>query len=688
MKSVPYEKIEQEFKGWESTQTDNRQRGENAIDFFIADNMWDGSVVSSRESRNQESLTFNQTIKHLRRLYTQLAEIEFTLDLSPLTNQASEDVTETAALRLLLGSILLSDEVRTKLTSTGRKCADYGQAFIEVNFGYENYETLNLEPKLKLHKDPGIGFWDKNATHQTKIDGRFCGYLMMLTDKELIEKYPDVKDASWLKPSDNKVYNYWWRVYTETEYVTLKSGVEKRIDLLTGEDKANIKRGENRKVISRPGQICEIYFQRSASRKVLEKPRKFPTQDLPLVYHPALTFWHPRHGDVSMPYLQYLMGAQKFHNYLLSQAATQSKSCNADKWFFSNEHVQTMTQRQNAQEINIRDGGFTFGGDIQTIQRHQPMQISQQLIELAGFTKQEIDEINGAMIDTQNAQQTVISAQALERITSNMEAINTWFLEGHICFVNTVGKLYRQMLPELYTQERTLMVRNQDGEGRAIVINQDAGTGKLINNIKDVNNNYAYEIKAGGNTTMQKKETIQSLENVYAIDPQMFRATSHIYFRNLQTKDAGELSRIAIALGDQALIKYSQGEINWNEYQQAKSQEQEQQMKTQMQTAQFDPQVQAAKALAEAQAMKARADEYNAETKRLEAINKAQQAQLELQMKYMLIMTGDNTENRKHELSELRVQIAQNQQMLDILRADQKEQELENERLSRDTERA
>lgn len=666
MKAVKCEKIEKQYQGWLDHYSENKKRGEDAIDFFIANNQWEGYVVSERQARNQESLTFNLGIKHLRRAHTQMGEMEFNLDLSPINTKYQDNINETAAFRLLLNSILLNDDTLDKFNNAGKKCLNYGYAFAEVNFGYENHETLNLEPKLIIHKDPSIAFWDKNALEPTKVDGRFAGFCRTLTDKELIEKYPSLKKANWLKAKENKVYDYWWREYIDKEFVTLKTGVQKRVDLLTADDKVE----KNAKKIIK--KICCIYYQRICGDKVLEEPDEFPTKDLPLVYHPGLTEWHPTKGDITLPYCVYMTGSQKLHNYLLSQAASQSKNCSSDKWLFGNEHVTTTTERENAQNINKRDGGFSFGGDLEKIRREQPAQISESLIELAQITKQEIDEINGAMIDTQNAQQTVIAAQALDKITHNMEAIQMYFMERHIVFVNQIGKLYRQMIPGLYTQERTLMVKKKDGVGQAVVINQDAGTGSLINNIKDINNNFYYEIKAGPSSTMQKENTLESLKEIYQIDPTMFKATAHIFFRNLESKDSEELSRIAMALGDQSLIQYSQGEISLDDYKVAKTNEMQDKLKQQQMLASMDPQVQSANAVAAAEHRKAAAAEYNAQTGRIKAINDAEQKQQELKLQVVELVTTGDLERTKHQLEALNIQIKRNQQYIDALHESQK----------------
>lgn len=678
MKPVKFEKIEKQYDGWLSYYSENKARGEQAIDFVIAGNQWDSGIVKTRADTNKESLTFNQNVKHLRRAYTQMGEIEFSLNIAPTNEKYSDNVEETNAFRLLLNSILLNDDVLNKCMEAGKKCLNYGMAFAEVNFGYVNYETLDSEPKLIIHKDPSIAFWDKNALHPTKVDGRFAGFCRSLTDKELIEKYPTLKRAGWLKSTDNRVFDYWWREIVDMEFVLLKTGVRKREDLLTFDDKENIVPG----VKNTLGKICEIHFQRCCKERILEEPRKFPTMDLPIVYHPGLTDWHPKKGDITMPYCEHMKGAQQLHNYVLSQAASQAKSCTGDKYFFSNEHVSTSTTADNARNINKRDGGFTFKGDISSIRREQPAQISPALLELANQSKQEIDEINGSMIDHQNPQQTVISGKALDKITHNTEAINMWFMEGHITFVSQIGKLYRQMIPELYTQERTIIVKKKDGSGQPVAINQDAGTGKLTNNIKDINSNFHYEITSGPSSTMQKENTIKYLMEVYTINPAMFQATAHIFFRNLQTKDASELERIAMAMGDQNLIKYAQGEISFEDYQQLKEQAMQKQMQMQAEMAKNDPQAQGLIAAAQAETEKAKAMQYDSETRRMAETNKTQTDQLKIaqsardsiqktQIEIAKIQSQQNIAEMNASIEMLQKKIDTDQQLLDAIQAQQ-----------------
>jgi hypothetical protein len=670
MKSVKPEVIKKQFEGWSSYYSDNNNSGGDAIDFIMASKQWDDNVASSRAARNQESLVFNLIIKHLRRIHSQMCEIEFNTTIWPANSESTERVEEIYAYRLIINSIMTHCNALKKYADAGEKCINYGYSFIEINFGYENEATTNLEPKIILHKDPCVAFWDKSALTSTKIDGEFAGFCRKLTKDELIKSYPSLKDEGWIKDKENKVYDYWFRDYKDHDYLLLKTGVYKREDLLNNFEKQNVQRGAPKET----RKVCEIYFQRCTEKKILEGPRKFPTSDLPIIYHHGNTEWHPEKGEITIPYGNNLKDAQKLHNYLMSQIASQSKNCHGDKYLFSNSNVTTTDQLENARNINKRDGGFTFGGDVNSIRREQPANISPTLIEAASVTKQLVDDINGAMIDSQNAQQTIISGEAIDKVTKNLEIINAFFMKRHYEFVNDCSKIVKQMIPNLYTQERTLLVQDRDGTQKAIVINQDAKTGTLINNIKDIENSYHYDIKAGPSTTMQKDTTIKYLMEVYNTLPQnpFFAATAHIFFRNLDTKDAQELERIAVAMGDPLLIKYSEGRMSLDDFQQAKQQQQQQQEQQQQQMQQQqvmnDPQVLTAKAMADAEHRKASAIEANAETKRMEAIADAQdkQNQFKLQMAQLLMENG--LEGKRQELEQLRTGIQANQQFIDMQR--------------------
>jgi hypothetical protein len=641
MKNITHEAVNKQFEEWKSWYEENNRRGRDDVGFYLGD-QWEVPQITNRGNSNKETLVFNLAAKQIKRASAQLMETEFSLNVSPLNEEAAENVQETCAFRKILETIMLSEDNIKKLLMCGDKTIKFGYSFIEVNFERENKQSLSSIPVLRLHTDPSVAFWDKNAKHPTRVDGRFCGIKKKCSGEEIYEQFEKKvtksKLDSMVHKDENDIYYYWFRDYKDYEYKLLNTGQYKQADLLDNDDilateedarlifdtlcaDEKMAQGNKPSPLIKYDCVSCIYFQVFLNEKVLIKPKLFPTDDLPLVYHYGLTEWDGHQGMKTIPLAHFLKDPQKMHNYINSQIATMAKNSSAVKWIFQQDHLLTPTQENEAKEFNTLEGGFIFGGDTSTIRRENPPELPVSLIQMGQIAKQEIDEIGGAMIDAQSSDTTIISGVAMDKITHNMGLINLFFLGHHISFVNSVGRLMRQMIPRIITEERTVIAKSQDGTGEAIIVNRDVGTGKIQNNIKDINNNYDYEFTAGPNSPMQKENSRKAIQEYIAINPQAAMFIGDIYMRNLDSKDAGELERRVSAMMDQNLIKFGKGEISLQEYQQLSAQAAQQQMQQKIQHAQvlskLDPQYQSAHELAMSDNKKADAMQFDAQTKRI-----------------------------------------------------------------------
>lgn len=634
----PYEMVRAQIDSWRQEYEKNDRAGKNGIMFAQVGDQWDQSVVAGRALSNKECLTFNMLHKHSQRMKAQAEEIEFSLDLAPTTDSYQDNIEETSAFRLMLENTVLSDDVLDKGSAGLSKCVDYGYAALQVDYEQENDQTLCLAPILRVIRDPSTAFFDKNAPDATCVLGRFCGIEKYVTKSDLLLKMPELIDSNYLMDEKNEFIDYWHRWYEPANYVKLEGGVYKREDLLT-EDDISLLGSENRKkweIKVKPR--CRIYHVQYCNGRVIQEGRLFPTDDLlPIVYHFALTIWHP---DMiyTFPMVYGMVGAQKLLNFLNSQIATMSKSSTADKWLGNPDHVQTPDQILSAKNINTSEGFFNFGKSDQPLVRYQSSEIPASVIQMAQVSKQMIDEISGAMIDTENAQSKVISGVALDKITHNTDLLKAPIVAAHIQVMNTVGKIYRQMIPKLFTEERTVMVKRSDGTGEAIVINKKLVTGKIKNNIKDIDNNFHYEIKAGPSSTMEKDNVRVALQEIYKIKPQYADATIDLYVRCLGTHLDGELSRRVQPFVDPLLVKYSRGEVSEKDFQAYQAQQKQQAMQMQQQSPDaIYAQAEVAKAQVGMQELQIK--QYIAETKRQETLNKAIENQGQLQLEYFKIIS-------------------------------------------------
>ncbi len=657
MKKISFEVVKQQHQSWINRYDDNNTTGKDCISFANMGQQWQEVIVQDRRTKNKESITCNVSKRHLTRLKSQGREIEFSLNVSPTTQEWEENVEETNAFRLLMFGLTLSTDMTEKFADAFDKCADFGYAVGFMSYGRENDNTLSNVPILHNLKDPSIAFFDPYACSLTKTDGRFCGLRYMVSEDELLCKYPKFEGENWVK-KNNEIFDYWDRDYEKKNFYLLEGGEYKREDKLTEEDMDKVVYDENQEPIIQSGNVSCIYYTRFCNEKVIEKRRRYPLEiRLPLVYHFGMTEWHPE-GERTYPFIYMLIDPQRVHNFVQSQIATMAKNSSSDKWIFNRDHARTAEAQQALRNINQNEGAFFIDKTDKDYVRERPAEIPQSMIILANATKMEIDEIAGSTLEGMENTPKVLSGKAMNAITHNINLLQTNFISSHIRFVNEIGRIYREMLPLLCTEERTLVVKKQDGGAQAITINKRLLTGKILNNIKDIDDNFHYEITAGPSSTMQKEDTRRALQETYAFDKtgNIVNSTIDIYMRMLETPYSAELARRVQPFVDPMLVKFSQGEISQEEFS-AYQQKQKQQA---MQMAQSAPEAQSMMSVGKAELSKAQTAQFNAETKRSETIGKAMEVKSKLELELARLITEKENADKDRDVDILKEQLKRN----------------------------
>lgn len=698
MMKIEFETVKKQCEEWNSWYNKNNQRGRDDVLFYLGDQAKVGPTTT-RSNSNKETLICNLAAKQIKRASAQLMETEFSLNLAPANENSQNNVQESNAFRKVLNTIMLSDDNINKLVMCGDKCIKFGYSFLEINFEKRGNEDLCLWPVFRLHNDPTIAFWDKSANHPTRIDGRFCGMKKIASKEEIYEKLWYITKSkldSCVHKEDNEIYYYWFREYQKAKYRLLKNGKYKKEDKINFEEDDVLATEEDTKYIfqalseeekyaqnNKPSPLIKIepvgciYFQIFINEKSVMNPKMFPTDDLPLPYHHGLTEWEGNNSMRTIPLIDFLKDPQRLHNYLQSQIATIAKNSSSAKWFFNDDHILSESQQAEAKEINNLEGAFMFGGDLNAIKYFPPGELPMSMLQMAQLSKQEIDEIGGAMIDAQQSDATVISGVAIDKITHNVGLLNLFFLGAHINFVNTVGSLIRQMIPRIITEERTVIAKSKDGSGQAIIVNKDMGTGDIQNNIKDINNNFDYWIMPGPNSPMQKENTRKALQEFIAQNPQASALIGDIVMRNMDTQDAGELERRIAANMDPSLIKYGSGEISLQDYQTGRQQQQQQQQQMQANAYKADPQYQASHEMAMSDSKKADAMQFDSQTKRMigveqektkrmQAMQQARENMQKIMLEFEQMKQDAGFEIGNQQLEMIEKQLKATQQLIDV----------------------
>lgn len=670
-----YQTVDKQAQDWFGAYDTNNNRGDESIRFALCSDQWLGNVLADRELSNKETLVLNTTAKFLKNFKAQIRQIEFSIGLWAKDDE--NNVAQTNIFRLLLNHLVLARHFVEKMEMAFDKSAEWGYSFLEINYDYDNDESLCLSPVIRFHDDPSIGFWDKSAKSPFRTDGRFSGLRIKVSKQEFINNYPEYEeDATWLKDSENDLIKYWYKIKEPAVFKALKGGVYKREDLITLDDELadendvkDKKSGLYRKKLIKKGFKDCIYFMMFCNEHPLGEPKKFPTDRLPLPYHPAFTVW-TKDGFETYPFSFSMLGIQQLINFVYSQLATMVKNSTGDKWFFTPEHIPDEQAEKYAKNINQMDGAFVFPQDPNgaTIRREQPADIPYALMEWGQSLSQMANDISGAFFNPQNSENIVVSGKALKEITENMNVVQIGAIAAHVGFVNECAAIIKSMIPHLYTEERLLIARKADGTSEPIIINQPNGTGGLKNNIKDLSNNYIYELTSSPTSRMIKENTLKYLESMFSMNPQLFTMAGDIWARNLDIPDAQELELRIKAQMDPLLIKMSQGEISEQQYQKQSGIQKQQQQQMQMQHMQLQMQELQAKNMklqneAQAVTMRAQGDMQKAQAvvqdsnvKAQVAITNASVAQGNLQVTAQKVMGEQQQRATQQALDESHLQ--------------------------------
>lgn len=673
-----YQTVDKQAQDWLGSYDTNNDRGDESVRFALCSDQWMGNVLAERELSNKETLIFNTTAKFLKNFKAQIREIEFSIGLWARNDE--NNVSQTNTFRLLLNHLVLARHFVEKMEMAFDKSAEWGYSFLEINYDYDNDETLCLSPVIRFHEDPSIGFWDKAAKNPYRTDGRFSGLRIKVSKQEFLDNYPEYQeDSSWLKDSENDLIKYWYKVKESALFKALKGGVYKREDLITMDDELadesdikDKKSGLYKKKLTKKGFKDCVYFMMFCNEHSLMEPKEFPSDRLPLPYHPAFTVW-TKDGYETYPFSFSMLGIQQLINFVYSQLGTMVKNSTGDKWIFTPEHIPDEQAEKYAKNINQMEGAMVFPQDPQgaQIRREQPADIPYALMEWGQSLSQMANDISGAFFNPQNSENIIVSGKAMKEITENMNVVQVGSIACHVGFVNECAAIIKSMIPMLYTEERLLIARKADGTSEPIVINQPNGTGGLKNNIKDLSNSYIYELTSSPTSKMVKENTLKYLQMMYSIAPQLFKISGDMFARNLDIPDAQELELRIKAEMDPMLIKYSQSEISLQEYMKSKmpmQQQQQQQQQMQMQHAQLQMQelqsknmklkneAQAVTMRAQGDMQKAQAAVQDSNVKAQVAITNASVAQGTLQVNAQKVMGEQQQRATQQALDESHLQ--------------------------------
>ncbi len=597
-----------------------------------------------------EPMSFNFQWKILKTAQANGKDIELSLNLNSL---CETEVKEKQSFKMLMQEIMLNGRNSTNFAAALDKVYSFGQGVLHVKNIRENEKTLNQILVVENMADPTSAFFDKRSRSPTFNDGEFCGRISTMARSDLVDIYPQLSRDG-IK-SEVRIADFWYKSRHQVSYIPLTSGEYKREDLINP--------GRDLILTGTPpkkGMMTKISYVRcvEGATDFLEKALNMDFNILPMAIDYGGMMWTGEKYE-SYPLGYHLKDTQILLNYAGSVMADIMKSTTADKWFFSPEHTTSQASKLAMNEINEREGGMLFEGNLATIRREQCQQLPAPLVEVFNQLQTTIQSLAGSYFDNNSSEIKASSGVALDKMFKRVDLVQNPVIAAHITTLTLVGQILQAMIPIFYKETRTLCVQTSAGTQQMIKINevitQPNGMEQVENNVSDLKSTYDYQISVAPSKKLQQQNLQTELAQLYQLYPQAIPTTIDLYAQSLDVAGADIIAkRLGINIPQQ-LVAYANGQMSLEEYKQFASKQQ--QMVEQKTLQSPEAQLISAKTKGEmgrtqADMSRSHTDQFNAQTQRLkEVANAGNQHNKTVADAFKVSAENDNT--ARHEQLEL-----------------------------------
>jgi hypothetical protein len=151
-------------------------------------------------------------------------------------------------------------------------------------------------------------------------------------------------------------------------------------------------------------------------------------------------------------------------------------------------------------------------------------------------------------------------------------------LGNHLRAINEVGRLLKEMIPQVIIEERDI------GEG--IVLNEKGqlntpSSPQIINDIKELFSKVDFEIVYGASSDAEKAANLVAIKEILSTNPQIAPYLADEFAENLNTANSDVLKRRMEALMPPGIQAVGEGTLSLEEYQKQQASQAEQQAQQQ-----------------------------------------------------------------------------------------------------------
>jgi hypothetical protein len=530
-------------QGWR----ENFDLAEDDVRFTEGLNQWTDGDAAERKGRPM--LTLNTVPQFIGQLVGEQRQNRPSIHVHPADDYGAKveyQIGEGKTTRKVKGASILEGIIRSIEFNSGAE-AHYDKAhahsldgafgWLRVGTRYANNRDFDQELFISSVKNRWSVLIDPDIQEP---DGHDMAYGFLSTDiprREFDRRWPDARIGSlsdeaerqaWLYNQDSvRVSEYMTReAETRTLLLFAKDGEPARMEYLDEvKDVLDELQAEGFKVIRERKVVSWCcYWRKITAWSVLEGPIKLPFTSVPLIP----VFGRERNlrdgRTLYSSIVRHSKDAKRMENYWLTAATERIGSAPKAQWLVTDEAIEGY--QHEWERLNTGNPAFLkYNSGAEKPEKMPGALMPAAEVQMAATMGQMVKSTMGMYDANLMEVGTETSGKALNARQHQVRAATYEFTDNLSWAIRRAGLLLVEAIPKIYDTERVMRLRNEDGSGEWVKVNQvvtDQQTGKevVINGLGQ--GEFDVAVQAGPSYATQRQEAADGQAGLIQAAPEIF----------------------------------------------------------------------------------------------------------------------------------------------------------------------
>lgn len=558
-----WRRIDKRWRYVQEVDQDNRKAAEDDNAFvWVKGRQWPDRIRQQRDADGRPWLEINQLPQFIHQVVNDQRQNRPAIKVRPVSAGANEDAAE---IREGLVRHIEYDSQAPAIYDTGfEQAVTTGRGYWRICTEYESESSFNQ--KITLRQIPNFlsVAMDPDYQRPDGSDAEWCFVAETLTRDEFKERYPkaDPLDfeamdtetliAKWIEGNDKLVVaDYFEREYTSTTLCLLSDGSTVAKDDLPepdapiegapppGEDDEPTYVGR-RIVQERETRECRVCWYKCYGGGVLE------AYDWAGKYIPIVCCF----GDVTIVdgkrvyqgLVRRARDVQTMFNFWQTKATEQLALAPAAQWLMPDDSIEGYeTIWDNANIRNFPRLPYHHDPTRPPPQRLDPVAPQVGVLQQATECRQDFYTTIGIYPPSLGKESNEVSGIAINYRQQQGDRATFHFVDNLSRAIEHTGRIVLDLIPRIYDTPRQLAILAEDGEQRAVQVNQqDPLTGQIVNDLR--NGEYGVVVDVGPSYATRRMEAAQSMLEFMQAYPPAAQLLGDMLARNQDWADADKIA--------------------------------------------------------------------------------------------------------------------------------------------------